>query len=268
MSKTEPTAADKKFLESMGMQEVEPGRWHSGWQGELPEGTSIDNFGAAGLEQLNRMMHEARAENESQIAKSGEPFAFTVRTMSPEGVLEAGVDSSSFTVDDTFEFVNTLVTFGGMVHLMMAHTSSEARKSCNDYRQSYAVLSRDLAAMRKTSGQPRGGGHAAATRNLARKATDAWRETVRGELSETGIDRLPLALRFSTCFTHAFCDVLMDEFGESADDNCGVSDQNRLDLLAEMWLDLHRPRVKKPESRKARQKAEAKSRAAAKRKGN
>lgn len=164
--------------------------------------------------------------------------------------------------------VTAAVTVRGTKHLVAAHTGAYARENCADYRKASAMIRPDVVGMREASGQDKDGGDDAIFEALAEQATDHWRETTRITLSKATIGDLPDALRIATCFTHAFADVLWDELGESADDACGADDQARIDLLVAMWLDFNGARANKPVSRKAKQKADAKLRAAAKRKGN
>jgi hypothetical protein len=162
--------------------------------------------------------------------------------------------------------VTATVTVQGAKHLVAAHTVAHARANCADYRRAFDMISPDVAAMREAAGQDISGGDDDVFRALAGQATDSWRETIRGTLSNVTIGDRPDALRVGLCFTHAFSDVLWDEPGESAEDDCGADDQARLNLLVSMWAELN-VGGDKPMSRKAKQKAEAKLRSAANRKG-
>lgn len=163
--------------------------------------------------------------------------------------------------------VTTAVTVGVNRHLVAAHTRAYAREHCPEYRRGAAMIAPDVVAMREASGQDKDGGDDEVFRALAEEATDNWRETARKTLSKATIGELPEALRVAGCFPHAFSDVLWDELGESSDDACGAGDQARLDNLVGMWMELRGSKASKPVSRKARQKAEAKLRAASNRRG-
>lgn len=163
--------------------------------------------------------------------------------------------------------VTTAVTVRGAKHLVAGHTAAHAREHCTDYRKAFDMVSPDVAKMREEAGQDKSGGDDSVFEALAEQAIANWRDTARITLSQAAIGDLPAALRVAVCFTHAFADVLWDELGESADDACGADDQARLDNLVGMWVELNGTKANKPVSRKAKQKAEAKLRAAANRKG-
>jgi hypothetical protein len=158
--------------------------------------------------------------------------------------------------------VTAAVKVRGGNHLVAAHTADYARQNCTDYRKAADMIRPDIVALREKAGLDKDGGNDDAFRALAEQATDGWRETARSTLAQAMIGDLPGALRMAVCFTHAFADVLWDELGESADDAYGADDQARLDILVAMWTELNGSKANKPVSRKAKQKAEAKLRAA------
>jgi hypothetical protein len=68
----QPSEDDLRFLKGMGMIEVEPGRWSSGWQGSDPAMQEwFDGLGGAGEEQLDLLMRAERVQNEFDLEQSG-----------------------------------------------------------------------------------------------------------------------------------------------------------------------------------------------------
>ena len=163
--------------------------------------------------------------------------------------------------------VTAPVVVRGARHLVSAHTAAYAREHCDDYRKAFAMIAPDIKALRESSGQDKDGGDDAVFEALAGEAVGNWRDTAKMTLCQATVGDLPAALRMAACFTHAFADVLWDELGEPADDACGADDEERLNILVAMWLDLNAGKANKPVSRKAKQKAEAKARAQAARRG-
>lgn len=71
-----PTEEEQRFLAEMGMTEVEPGKWASGWQGSGPGMQDwIDNLGSEGEEQLDLLMRAGRVQNDFDLERSGEAAA-------------------------------------------------------------------------------------------------------------------------------------------------------------------------------------------------
>lgn len=78
---------DVQFLAGMGMTEVEPGRWASGWQGGDPGIQEwFDSIGPEGQEQLDLLMRAGRVQNEFDMEQSGSATAASVQ-MIGEGPL-------------------------------------------------------------------------------------------------------------------------------------------------------------------------------------
>jgi hypothetical protein len=68
----QPTEEELRFLKEMGMTEVEPGRWSSGWQGSDPGMQGwLDDLGGEGEEQLDLLMRAGRVENEVKMEQTG-----------------------------------------------------------------------------------------------------------------------------------------------------------------------------------------------------
>lgn len=85
--KRQPTEEELRFLRDMGMTEVEPGRWSSGWQGGDGHTQEwFDKLGPAGEEQLDLLMRAGRVQNEFDLEKSGSGAAANVQLIS-EGPL-------------------------------------------------------------------------------------------------------------------------------------------------------------------------------------
>ena len=75
-----PTEEEMKFLAEMGMTEVEPGRWASGWQGSGPGMQEwLDDLGSEGEEQLDLLMRAGRVQNEFDMERSGASSAASVQ---------------------------------------------------------------------------------------------------------------------------------------------------------------------------------------------
>lgn len=71
-AKDRPTEDEIRALEEMGMTEVEPGRWSSGWQGGDPEMDAwFENLGPAGQEQLDLLTRAGRVQNEFDLEQHG-----------------------------------------------------------------------------------------------------------------------------------------------------------------------------------------------------
>lgn len=86
-AKDQPTEEELRFLKEMGMTEVEPGRWSSGWQGEGPGMQSwLDDLGSEGEEQLDLLMRAGRVQNEFDMEKNGGAAASSVQLIT-EGPL-------------------------------------------------------------------------------------------------------------------------------------------------------------------------------------
>lgn len=81
MSETgRPSDEDLRFLNEMGMVEVEPGRWVSGWQGSDPEMQAhIDRLDDAGKEQLDLLMRAGRVQNEFDLEHTGGTSAASIQ---------------------------------------------------------------------------------------------------------------------------------------------------------------------------------------------
>lgn len=70
--KDRPSEEELRFLQEMGMVEVEPGRWVSGGQGSDPETQAMfDGLDGAAKEQLDLMMRAGRVQNEFTLEQSG-----------------------------------------------------------------------------------------------------------------------------------------------------------------------------------------------------
>lgn len=79
-AKDQPTEDELRFLKEMGMTEVEPGRWSSGWQGNDPGMQDwLDDLGSEGEEQLDLLMRAGRVENEFNMEPTGSAAAASVQ---------------------------------------------------------------------------------------------------------------------------------------------------------------------------------------------
>lgn len=75
-----PSEEELRFLAEMGMTEVEPGRWASGWQGSDPGMQEwFDNLGGEGEEQLDLLMRAGRVQNDSTWNAAARPAPPTSR---------------------------------------------------------------------------------------------------------------------------------------------------------------------------------------------
>lgn len=75
-----PTEEELKFLAEMGMTEVEPGRWISGWQGSGPGMQDwLDELGPEGEEQLDLLIRAGRVQNDFDMERTGAPTASNVQ---------------------------------------------------------------------------------------------------------------------------------------------------------------------------------------------
>lgn len=71
-AKDQPSEEDLRLLKEMGMTEVEPSRWSSGWQGSDPGAQDwLDELGSEGEEQLDLCMHASPVENEFYLERTG-----------------------------------------------------------------------------------------------------------------------------------------------------------------------------------------------------
>lgn len=67
-------------MADMGMTEVEPGRWMSGWQGRGPGMQEwLDDLGSEGEEQLDLLIRAGRVQNEFDLEQSGASGAVNVQ---------------------------------------------------------------------------------------------------------------------------------------------------------------------------------------------
>jgi hypothetical protein len=81
--KDQPTEEKLRFIKEMGMTEVEPGRWSTGWQGSDPDMQEwIDNLGGAGEEQLDLLIRAGRVQNEFDLEQGGAASASSVQLIS------------------------------------------------------------------------------------------------------------------------------------------------------------------------------------------
>lgn len=79
----QPTEEELKFLADMGMTEVEPGRWVSGWQGSSPGMQEwLDDLGSEGEEQLDLLMRAGRVQNEFDMEQTGASSSANVQMIS------------------------------------------------------------------------------------------------------------------------------------------------------------------------------------------
>ncbi|MFM9431999.1 hypothetical protein [Arthrobacter sp. MP_2.3] len=76
----QPTDDEKRFMANMGMTEVEPGRWLSGWEGSDPDIQEwLDSQGDEGQEQLDLAMRAGRVQNEFDLEQTGAQSAVSVQ---------------------------------------------------------------------------------------------------------------------------------------------------------------------------------------------
>lgn len=81
----QPTEDELRFLAEMGMTEVEPGRWSSGWQGSDPDIQEwLDSQGAEGEERLDLLMRAGRVQNEFDLEQTGAETAVSVQRIREE----------------------------------------------------------------------------------------------------------------------------------------------------------------------------------------
>lgn len=82
-AKDQPTEEELRFLKEMGMTEVEPGRWSSGWQGsDAGMQGWLDDLGDEGEEQLDLLMRAGRVENEFNMEQTGAGAVASVQRIS------------------------------------------------------------------------------------------------------------------------------------------------------------------------------------------
>jgi hypothetical protein len=83
----QPTEEELRFLKEMGMTEVEPGRWSSGWQGSEPgiQGW-LDDLGSEGEDQLDLLVGAGRVQNDFDMERNSGPAAASVQLIT-EGPL-------------------------------------------------------------------------------------------------------------------------------------------------------------------------------------
>lgn len=87
----EPTEDQLRFMAEMGMTEVEPGRWSSGWQGSDPDMQEwIDGQGSEGEEQLDLLMRAGRVQNEFDMEQTGADSAASVQRIPEDDMGEHG----------------------------------------------------------------------------------------------------------------------------------------------------------------------------------
>ncbi len=87
----QPTGDEQRFMAEMGMTEVEPGRWLSGWQGSDPDIQEwLDSQGSEGEEQLDLVMRAGRVQNEFELEQTGAQSAVSVQHIPNEGLEEHG----------------------------------------------------------------------------------------------------------------------------------------------------------------------------------
>lgn len=76
----QPTEQELQFLAEMGMTEVEPGKWSSGWQGgNAGMQEWLDDLGSEGEEQLDLLMRAGRIQNEFDLEQTGGQSAVSVQ---------------------------------------------------------------------------------------------------------------------------------------------------------------------------------------------
>jgi hypothetical protein len=85
----QPTDEDLRFMADMGMTEVEPGRWVSGWQGSDPDIQEwIDSQGPQDQEQLDLLMRAGRVQNEFDLEQTGAQSAVSVQHIPSDTIEE------------------------------------------------------------------------------------------------------------------------------------------------------------------------------------
>lgn len=71
-SEQQPTADERRFLESQGMKEAEPGRWVSDFQASDPQTREmLDGMNAEEHERLDLLSRSGRVQNEFELEQSG-----------------------------------------------------------------------------------------------------------------------------------------------------------------------------------------------------
>lgn len=86
-AKDQPTEEELRFLKEMGMTEVEPGRWSSGWQGSEPGMQGwLDDLGSEGEEQLDLLTRAGRVQKEFDMERNSGAAASSVQLIT-EGPL-------------------------------------------------------------------------------------------------------------------------------------------------------------------------------------
>lgn len=85
-----PTEQELQALAAMGMTEVEPGRWASGWQGSGPGMQEwLDDLGSEGEEQLDLLIRAGRVQNEFDLEQSGASGAVNVQRIESGPLVDA-----------------------------------------------------------------------------------------------------------------------------------------------------------------------------------
>ena len=84
----EISAEDRQFMAEMGMTEVEPGRFMSGWQASDQESQEFfESLTSSGMEQLDLLARAGRVSNEFELEHSGSSTAVSVQRLSPDALL-------------------------------------------------------------------------------------------------------------------------------------------------------------------------------------
>lgn len=84
MPAEEPTEAEKQFLAEMGLTEVEPGRWSTGWEADGPAAQAfLDGLTEADIEQLDLMAAANRVQNEFDLEQSGAGTTASMQLIGP-----------------------------------------------------------------------------------------------------------------------------------------------------------------------------------------
>lgn len=85
-----PTEGELRFLEEMGMTEVEPGRWSSAWQGSYPGMQEwLDDLGSEGEEQRDLLTRASRVENEFKMEQTGASAVASVQRITSGPLADA-----------------------------------------------------------------------------------------------------------------------------------------------------------------------------------